>query len=182
MEGLIVRSDKHYTYEDYLKLDDDQEYEVIGGKLIVVPKPRLYHQKIADDILTEIKVFLRQNSIGIAYSNVDVVFGKQVVSPDIIFISNERLSIATETNVQGAPDLVVEVLSPSTKKYDRKEKWKLYYENGVKEYWIFDPLTQLVETFISGAKDWERAGIYDDEDILTSPLLPGLAIELKKVF
>ncbi|MFZ5632287.1 MAG: Uma2 family endonuclease [Bacillota bacterium] len=78
----------------------------------------------------------------------------------------DRYSIITETNIQGAPDLVVEVLSPSTEKCDRKEKSGMYFENGVKEYWILDPEIQLLEVFVRGEKNWNRAGVYDEKDTL----------------
>ena len=85
-------------------------------------------------------------------------------------------------NIQGAPDLVVEVLSPSTARYDKKKKSQLYFKNGVKEYWLVDPDQQLVEVFIAGEKEWRWAGVFDQEDILTSALLPGLKINLGEIF
>lgn len=182
MEGLTIKSDKFYTYEDYIKINDGQDYEVIGGKLIMVPKPKLYHQKIAYRLVGVLEKHTLQEKAGEVYGDVDVVFGDQVVSPDIVFISKDRLSITTETNIQGPPDLIIEVLSPSTQKYDRKEKSQLYYINGVKEYWTVDPALQLVEIFITSEKGWVRGGIYDENDILTSYLLPGLQIELNNIF
>jgi len=182
LSDTIINAEKTFTYEDYLKLEDNQDYEVIGGKLILVPKPMPYHQEIVGRLITELNIYLRKNSLGKIYSDVDVVFSSQVVSPDLVFISKDRLSIVTETNIQGAPDLAVEVLSPSTQKYDRKQKSQLYHANGIKEYWIIDPALQLVEVFISGENEWNRSGVYDEGDILTSPLLPGLRIELKNVF
>lgn len=182
MPDLIMDTGKAFTYQDYLKLDDNKDYEVIGGKLILVPKPMPYHQEIVGRLITELNIFLRQKRLGKVYSDVDVVFGDQVVSPDLIFISKDRLSIVTETNIQGPPDLVIEVLSPSTQKYDRKQKSQLYHANGIKEYWIVDPALQLVEVFVSGENEWNRAGVYDELDVLTSPLLPELKIELKNIF
>jgi Uma2 family endonuclease len=182
MQDLITYTEKNYTYEDYLRLDDGNDYEVIGGKLILVPKPRLYHQEIVGRLIIFLGNFIKENRQGKIYSDVDVIFADQVVSPDVIFISKDRFSIMTENNIQGAPDLVIEVLSPSTQKYDRKQKSQLYYSGGVKEYWIVDPGLQLVEIFVPGEKDWNRAGVYDEEDILYSPLLHGLKIVLKELF
>lgn len=102
--------------------------------------------------------------------------------PDILFVSKDRLGIITEMNVQGAPDLVVEILSPSTGKYDKVEKSKMYYKYGVKEYWIVDPDHKVIEIFISADKSWNLFQSYDDEDTLTSPLLKGLEIQLKNIF
>lgn len=182
-QELIIKTDRYYTSEDYLKLDDNQDYEIIGGKLIVVPKPKIYHQKVVSRLNTIINNFLEKNPVGEIYLDVDVFFNKQNVSPDLIFIKKERIPlIVTELNIQGAPDLVIEVLSPSTQKYDRKEKSRLYYDNGVKEYWIVDPAIQLVEVFMVGEKNWLYAGIYDETDILTSQLIPGLGVPLKNIF
>jgi Uma2 family endonuclease len=85
-------------------------------------------------------------------------------------------------NIQGAPDLVVEVLSPSTCKNDRVEKSRMYYKHGVKEYWIVDPDHKTVEIFIPGEKNWNLFDSYDDDGILTSPLLTGLEIQLGDIF
>lgn len=182
MPDIMRNTEKLFTYEDYLKLDDTQDYEVIGGELILVPKPMPYHQEVVGRLITELNIFLRQNHLGKVYSDVDVVLGNQVVSPDLIFISKDRLSIITDMNIQGSPDLVVEVLSPSTQKYDRKQKSQLYHAYGIKEYWIVDPTLHLVEVFIAGMNEWNRAGVYDEGDVLVSPLLTGLQIELKNVF
>ena len=167
-----VLTDKKYTIEDYMKLDDGNRYELIEGELIVVPRPRLKHQKIAGGIYTAFVNFLKQNPIGEVYSDVDVYLGDKVVAPDVLFIAKERLNIAGELNIQGAPDLVVEVLSPSTARYDRKIKRQLYFANGVKEYWLVDPDQQLVEVLIAGEKEWRWAGA----------LLPGLEVKLAEVF
>lgn len=182
MPEITVKTDRWYTYNDYLKLDDGHDYEIVGGKLIVVPKPRPYHQEIVGALIEVLRGFLRQDRSGKIYSDVDVLFGDQVVSPDIVVILKEHLAIVQETHINGAPDLVIEVLSPSTEKYDRKQKSQLYYAHGVGEYWLVDPALQLVEIFVAGEKDWNRAGIYDEEDTLVSPFWPGLRVELKSIF
>ena len=179
---LNVLSAKKYTIEDYMKLDDGNRYELIEGELILVPRPRLKHQKIANELVTSFKIFLRENPIGEVYSDVDVYLGVKVVAPDVLFIAKERLNIAEELNVQGAPDLVVEVLSPSTASYDKKKKSQLYFTNGVKEYWLVDPDQQLVEVFITGEKQWQWVGVFDQEDVLTTSLIPGLQVKLAEVF
>ncbi|MFZ5634589.1 MAG: Uma2 family endonuclease [Bacillota bacterium] len=177
-----VPPQKHYTYEDYLNLDDDQRYELIGGELIVVPRPKLKHQKTAYRLFGLLENFIQQKGIGDVYGEVDVLMGGQVVAPDVLFISKERLCIIGETSIQGAPDLVVEVLSQSTRKLDRTKKTLLYLTHGVREYWLVDPEIQTVEVFQAGKDRWELAGVYDEKETLTSPLLPGLEIDLKKVF
>ncbi|HUW63695.1 MAG TPA: Uma2 family endonuclease [Spirochaetia bacterium] len=180
--GLNVIDDRVYTIEDYMKLDDDSHYELIGGKLLMVPSPTRKHQKISSRLNTQFENYLTQNPIGEVLWDFDVHFNDKVARPDVLFVSKERMAIIGELNVQGAPDLVVEVLSLSTAAHDRKTKSQLYYENGVKEYWIVDPDGAVVEVFVPGEKNWTLMGAFDHEDVLTTTLLPGLKIKLQDVF
>ena len=125
---------------------------------------------------------MHENKLGDVLGDVDVYLGDKVVGPDVLFVSKNRLDIITEFNVQGAPDLVIEVLSPSTAVHDKKTKSQLFCENGVKEYWTIDPDQKLVEVLIAGEKEWRWSGVYDIEDVLTTMLLPGLEIKLQDVF
>ncbi|ACV61086.1 protein of unknown function DUF820 [Desulfofarcimen acetoxidans DSM 771] len=177
-----VSTGKKYTIEDYLKLDDGQSYELIEGELILVPRPRTKHQKIANRFFANLDRFVLMNNLGEVNGDVDVYLEEEVVAPDVFFVAKERLTIVGEMNIQGAPDLVVEVLSPSTARYDRKKKSRLYFRNGVKEYWLADPDQQLVEVLVAGEKEWKWIGVFDREDILTSNLLPGLEINLGEIF
>lgn len=182
MQELLIKSDKHYNYDDYVKLDDDHGYEVIAGNLIMEPRPRTYHQDVVGALTQLLRNFLQDSCIGKVYMDVDVVFGDQVVSPDIVFIAKDRLSIVQEMNIQGVPDLVIEVLSPSTQKYDRKVKSELYFDNGVKEYWLVDPAAFLVEILSSAEGGWKRVAVYDESDRFSSPVLPGLQGNVKDIF
>jgi Uma2 family endonuclease len=178
----IVFSDKIYTVEDYMKLDDGKRYELIGGELIVVPSPRPRHQKIANRFFAALDRFVIMNNLGEVNGDVDVHLGDMVVAPDVFFIAKDRLDIIGELYIQGAPDLVVEVLSPSTAVHDKKRKSQIYFKHGVKEYWMVDPDLQLVEVLIAGEKEWRWAAVFDQKDVLTTALLPGLEISLGEVF
>lgn len=180
----IETTGRLYTYEDYLKINDDNQYELIGGKLILVPAPRIIHQKIKLRLVRLIANFIDENDLGeVLDAPTDVVLTeKDKPQPDILFVSKERLNIITEMNVQGAPDLVIEVLSPSSGKWDKVEKSKLYYKHGVKEYWIVDPVLEVVEVFAPGEKNWNLFHAYNMDDTLTSPLLIGLEIQLRGIF
>lgn len=177
-------NDRLYTYDDYLKLNDDNRYELIGGKLILVPSPKIIHQEISVNLIFILINFIRKNNLGkLLIAPTDVLLTeKDKPQPDILFVSKERLSIITEANVQGAPDLVIEILSPSTSKWDRVEKSRLYYKHGVKEYWIVDPDSKVVEVLTPGERYWNIFGAYSIDDTLTSPLFPSLEIQLKDVF
>ena len=117
---LTILNDKKYTIEDYMKLDDGNRYELIEGELILVPRPIFKHQIIANRFFAALDRFVFMNKLGVVNGDVDVFLGvgDKVIAPDVLFITNERSNIAGELNVQGAPDLVVEVLSPSTAMYD----------------------------------------------------------------
>jgi len=187
--GMKMRTEKAdtgrlYTYDDYLKIDDDNQYELIGGKLVLVPAPRTLHQELVGKIYRKVAEFIYDNNLGKVFiAPTDVLLSEiEKPQPDILFVSIERLNIITEMNVQGAPDLVVEILSPSTGKNDRVEKSRMYYKHGVMEYWIVDPDHKTIEVFIPGEKNWNLFQSYDDEDTLTSPLLKGLEIQLKNIF
>jgi Uma2 family endonuclease len=176
-------SNKQYTYQDYLKLDDDNQYELIGGELILVPAPRTIHQRIIRRLIKYLGDFVDDNSIGeVLLAPIDILLSeKEKPQPDIFFISAERLNIIKDKHVAGAPDLVIEILSPSTASRDRVEKSKMYYNHGVKEYWIVDPDSMVVEIFVHGERNWHIADIYSKNDTLYSPLL-GLKINLVDIF
>jgi len=180
----IETTEKLYTYEDYLKIDDGNQYELIGGRLIMVPSPKSIHQIINTELVATLRDYVRKNKLGrVITAPLDVFLSeKEKPQPDILFISKDRLDIIAENNIQGAPDLVVEILSPSTGKYDKVEKSKMYYRHGVKEYWIVDPDHKVIEIFVPGEKNWILFQSYDEEDTLTSPLLDGLEIQLKDIF
>lgn len=177
-------ADRLYTYGDYLKIDDDNQYELIGGKLILVPAPKTIHQEIILEIASIMRDFVRRNKLGkVLIAPTDVLLSEtEKPQPDILFVLKERLDIITEMNVQGAPDLVVEILSPATGKYDKVEKSKMYYKHGVKEYWIVDPDHKIIEVFVPAEKNWNLFQSYDDEDTLKSPLLNGLEIQVRDIF
>lgn len=130
------------TYEDYVALPDDgNRYEVIEGELCLVPAPNLRHQVILLNIAVALRNFLHGRGLGSVYiAPFDVVLSNiNVVQPDVLYVSNNRLNILTKAGATGAPDLAIEVLSGSTKRRDAVTKLRLYENFGVDEYWIVDP-------------------------------------------
>ncbi len=173
-----------YTYEDYLKINDDNRYELIGGELLLVPAPKTIHQEASRKLIQIIGVFIDQQKLGkLFHAPTDVVLSEMdKPQPDILFISANRLDIITEDYIKGAPDLVIEILSPSTSSLDKVRKSKLYYRYGVKEYWIVDPNDKSVQVFTRGEKNWNLFEAYGANQTLLSPLLPGLEIQLNDIF
>ncbi len=172
------------TVADYMKTPDDVRYQLIDGELILAPSPTNRHQAVAFELAVALRQFVRQNSLGIVQiAPLDVILAEhEVFQPDILFVSNDRREIMTPANIQGAPDLVVEILSPSTRRNDRGHKLDVYSRYGVREYWIVDPDAGLVEVLAAGDSGLALAATFSLEDVLVSPLLPGLAVELDQVF
>ena len=185
----MIASDKapakdYFTYDDYLAIDDGNRYEIIEGVLFLTPSPGIIHQHVVSKIETVIRDFVEKTNLGmVLIAPLDVVLDKSMVlQPDVLFVSRERYHIITASCLKGGPDLVVEVISPSSGVRDRIKKSKIYRRYGVKEYWLVDPGARTVEVLAEGERGWFVAGAYDEEEILTSPLLPGLQVKLKELF
>ena len=173
-----------FTYEDYKHTPEDKRYELIDGDLIMVPAPRTAHQRSSREIEFPLLSFVRENDLGeVFYAPTDVVLSDtDVVQPDILFVSNERSYIINEDNIRGAPDLVVEVLSPSTAQRDRTLKRTLYALHGVSEYWLADTEAKNVTVLTLEDGGYTVAGIYGEGQTLESPLLAGFTLEIDRIF
>ena len=180
----IVEEKKKYTYEDYLKTLDDKRYELIEGELLMTPSPVTKHQRISVKLNFALTKFLTENNLGeVLHAPLDVYFDNEnVVQPDILFISKERLNIIGEKNVQGAPDLVIEIISESTAYRDLVQKKKLYAKFGVKEYWIVIPEESSIEIYTLKDNTYQPYKTYSKDDILESFFLKDLRVTLKEIF
>lgn len=184
--ALIQQSEKiKFTYEDYLQLPDDgKRYELIDGELYMSTAPTTNHQRIAGNFFGLLFIYLRSHPIGILMSApLEVFFSKtNLAQPDVVFISNERQALVKPEHVKGAPDLVIEVLSPSTEKRDRTVKLKMYAKFGVREYWMAKEKTATVEIFRLQKGELVLVARLGKSDTLTSPLFPGLEVPLDEIF
>jgi len=174
------------TYEDLLLLPEDGlRHEIIDGEHYVNASPITKHQRVSYRLILAIGVYLEEHPVGILFhAPFDVVFSRyDVVEPDLIFISNEHREILTTKNIQGSPDLLIEILSDSNRKYDEVTKRALYERTGVSEYWIVDPVADAVRIFRRNATGrYERAAELFCGDILTSPFFPTLEIDVDRIF
>ena len=176
------------TYDDFLLFPDDgKRHELIDGEHYVTPSPSRKHQAIAWNLTVIIGTYLEANPVGRAFiAPFDVVFSNfDVVEPDLLFISNARLEgILTTKHVRGAPNLVVEIASRSTRSRDETLKRKLYEHFGVEEYWVIEPDDDTIVVYKHGGKGYQRE--FDlaatRGDTLTTPLLPGLQLPLERIF
>ena len=182
--AIAIPKKKKYTYEDYAKLPEGAPYQLISGELIMTPAPTPYHQRISRRIEFLLIQYIEENNLGEVFdSPIDVYFTEEdVFQPDIIFISKERLNIIGETKIEGAPDLVIEILSPSTAYYDLRKKFKIYEKHGVKEYWIVDPEERSIEIYQNEGGKFRLIQTAKEKDTVNSPLLKGLKINLEKIF
>lgn len=172
-----------FTYEDLKSWEpDNYRHEIIEGEHFMSPSPSVYHQKIVGQLFTALLKFVEKKQLGEVFvSPIDVVFHEtDVCVPDLIFISKENDAIIKAENIQGAPDLVIEILSPSTKKRDRELKYKRYAYYGVKEYWIIDPEKQIVEVYDLAANQLVK--VVPKNQSLSTPTFTDLDIDLRTIF
>ena len=177
-----------FTYEEYLAFPDDgKRHELIEGDHYVTPAPLTRHQRIVANLHRLIGTVVHEQALGTFLSApVDVLFSNvDVVQPDLLFVSTARSFIITERNIQGAPDLVVEILSAGTKKIDEGIKRTLYERGQVPEYWIIDPQSETVTIYLL------REGHYDQGQVcttaqaqaaFTTSFLPGVSLQLREIF
>lgn len=176
-----------FTYEDYLLFPDDgNRYELIDGERFVTPAPSRKHQAAVLYLSYFFVDFLRRNPLGELYpAPFEVLFSRHdVVQPDLVFVSNERAGSLTEKNLEGPPDLAVEILSPGTRRIDETRKLRLYEKFGVLEYWLVDPQRDSARVYRREGDRLVQVRTLSAAagDVLDSPLLPGLAIPLAEIF
>jgi Uma2 family endonuclease len=184
-----ARPDTRFTLEDFeLFPDDGQRHELIDGEHVVTSSPNTRHQRLVQRLHLALGEHLRQHieqgEVFLAQFDVVLSF-HDVVEPDLLLISGDQPEILTATNVQGAPALVVEVLSEATRKRDEQTKRRLYERAGVREYWLVDPELDLIKVFRRSA-DGRLPRIAElsaeERDTLTTPLLPGFSLRLDALF
>jgi Uma2 family endonuclease len=162
------------TVEDYRLLPDGgPRYQLIEGDLFMAPAPNRYHQDISLNLTLLLGKYLEKHPIGKLYN---------VHQPDLVFVSKKNRSVLTYAGAEGAPDFLVEILSPKTAELDKKPKRRVFARSGVKELWIIDPETKLIHVYCL-QKDAERpAATYSETDTYTSSHFPGLKIKGATVF
>lgn len=180
-----VEKKKKYTVADYMLLEEGAPFQLINYDLVMSPSPIPAHQAISVKLVQAISNFLdSKNDNGfLAHAPADVKFDDgNVLQPDILYISEERKAEIVKDIIQGAPDLIIEILSPSNAYYDLRQKKDLYEKYGVKEYIIVDPIAKDADVYV--LKD----GVYylhqkaQKNETLNSLLLPGFNIEINNLF
>ena len=180
----MLTQEKEYTVQDYERLEEGAPYQLIGGELVMTPSPTPFHQSISLNLSTVLAPFVKSAGFGKLFAApLDVYLSDEdVYQPDLIFIRAERMREVRKDKLRIVPDLVVEVLSPSTAYYDLTRKKEIYCACGVTEYWVIDPEQETIEIMI------KRGDIYQTEKFLRKPaslesaMFPGFSMKLEDVF
>ena len=172
------------TWEQYAAMPDDgNRYEVVGGELRMSPAPKVLHQIVVAQFTAVLTSLVREHGLGIVVcAPTDVILSDtDIVQPDVLFVRKDRLAIIGD-QVRGAPDLVVEVLSQSTRKRDMTEKLALYATHGVGHYWIVNPDDRVLIVYRLSGDSYERIAVYQGADQFQSDLFADATLDLSRVW
>lgn len=180
---LVATTVRKLTYADYAKIPADAfRHEIVEGEEFMTPAPNPDHQTAVLNVGGMLRNHAHVAGLGRVFvAPTDVVLSDHdVVQPDVLFIARDRIGIIGPKNIQGAPDLVVEVTSPSTSSFDRGAKRDLHLRTGVREYWIVDLAARTIELHEFGSP--RRVRVYKEGQSFESTLLPGLTVRVDDVF
>ncbi len=181
-------SDVKLTYDDFVHFPEDgKRHELIDGEHVVTPSPNAKHQSVSINLSSLLWAYVGAHHLGRVFAApFDVVFSDfDVVEPDLLFVSQARQAdVLTAAHVRGAPDLVVEIGSPSTRKRDETTKRRLYERFGVAEYWVVDPELDEIKVYrmVDGRYTRTAELALERDEVLTSPLFPDLELPLSDIF
>jgi Uma2 family endonuclease len=164
--------------------DDGNRYEVIDGELYVSPPPKWMHQRGLNKLNVRVANWVWGHDLGevVAAPTGVVLSADTGVEPDLLYISRDRLDIISERGVEGAPDLVVEVLSPSTAARDRGVKMRRYAAAGIPHYWLLDPRSRVLEPYRLTPQGYELLGRFGPGTVFRPELFPGLEIVIDELW
>jgi Uma2 family endonuclease len=173
------------TYEDDCALPDDgKRHEILRGGLYISPSPSVAHQRVACNLFVALRIFVAGRKIGEVFiAPVDVILETTaVVVPDLLFVGRDRASIVTDRGVEGAPDLIVEILSPGPERRDRVEEAQLFARHGVTHYWLVDPEARALEAFELDQGGYRRTARLTGAADFVPTLFAGLTIQLASLW
>ena len=183
---MVTNPRVRLTVRDYLAIpeEDENRYELIDGELCMAPAPTWEHQESTINLAAMLRHFVLENGLGrVGASPIDVYLSEEdVFQPDIVLVSVERLDIIHSSGVHGAPDLVIEMLSPSAEQRDLTIKRERYAMFAVKEYWLADPIAKTITVLRLRNGAFEQVGVFAEGMSVETPLLPGLVVDVGAVF
>lgn len=188
--NLAVKLDEKYTYKDYMTWDDSEYWELIDGIAYQMAPPSTRHQDISRNISGEFYIYLKDKTckvytapfgVRLPVENEHDEFIKNALLPDIVIVCDKNK--IDDAGCRGTPDLIVEILSPSSSKRDLEDKLALYEKALVKEYWIVDPLNKFIQVYTLKENNlYEKAKVYSKDDKIKVSIFPDLEIDLETVF
>ena len=186
MENLAYKDNKKYTYEDLENIDDGNRYEIIDGELYLMSSPVSKHQLVLGDMFIQFSAFFNDKKCRPFIAPLDVRLdnkgkkSKNVIQPDIMVVcDNNKIN----DKIDGAPDLIVEILAKYNKKHDKFDKYHLYQKYGVREYWIIDIEEGLAYVYILSKDNiYTLPRIYNIKETIKSSIFKGLEISLEETF
>ena len=179
----VKKATQKYTWNDYLTWPNEERWEIIDGVAYnMTPAPSVRHQNITGKLYSQLEQKLKNKACKPFIAPTDVILSEyDIVQPDVFVVCDKNK--ITESNIKGAPDLVVEILSPATALKDLREKKNLYEKSGVKEYIVIDPLEEYVERFwLGGDGVYDRGEVFGPQDALQLKSLEGIEVNLWEVF
>ena len=179
-EGKIV-----LTYEDYVLLPNDRNrHEILEGELTVTPAPSTKHQTASGNLFVLLAHHIKQRDLGkLFHAPIDLILeSTSVLQPDLLFVSKARQNIITERAVEGAPDLVIEILSPATSRTDRITKAQIYSRHRVRAYWIVDPEQEVIEIYLLEADGYRLAAMLQGKTPTFAPPFQELEVAAADLF
>ncbi|MDA8334059.1 MAG: Uma2 family endonuclease [Peptococcaceae bacterium] len=184
LRETVLSYRKKATYEDYAKLPEGAPYQLIGGELVLSPAPETRHQRTKRKLVAKMSVYVEEHDLGEVFdAPTDVYFNdEETYQPDVLFIPWDRGEIVEKGMINGAPDLVVEVLSPSTAKDDLTTKFTTYERYGVKEYWVINPKDNSVKVYLRNEGRLALGQVVCGHGLIQSKVLSGFAVEAEYLF
>ena len=174
-----------WTYEDYAALSaDGRRYEIVNGVLVMAPVPTPEHQDIVGEIYVALRAYVKLAGLGRVFMGpLDVQLSPEnTFQPDLVVLLNAHLERVAEKKISGAPDLAVEIASPSTAAYDRLTKYEKYAQAGITEYWIVKPTRRTVEVLVLERGEYRSLGVFSEQATLPSRVIPGLPVRVEQFF
>jgi Uma2 family endonuclease len=188
--NLALKLEERYTYKDYMTWNDNKFWELIDGIAYQMAPPSRKHQLASGALFNKFYNYLEGKSCEVHHQPFGVrlpledepdEYIKNAILPDIVVVCDEKK--LDDTGCRGGPDLIIEILSPSTSKRDLEDKFKLYEKAGVKEYWIVDPVNNFIKVYVLGEdKSYGTGKTYFADDKIKVSIFPDLEVDLSLVF
>jgi len=182
--ALPIPEKESYTYADYAQLPEGAPYELIAGDLVMAPSPSARHQQILRSLAWAIQRHIDEHKSGeVLFAPMDVYLSDDTtVHPDVLYIAEARREIIGAQRINGAPDVVAEIFSPSTGHRDVGIKKRFYEQHGVREYWTIDPETQAVEVHVNTDTGFQQRARVVETGAVASAVMEGFNLEIARLF